>query len=176
MLPKLYEDLAEWWPLLSAPDEYEEEAAVYARFLGEVGTGEARTVLELGSGGGNNAFYLKRSFQMTLVDLSGGMQEHSRRLNPECEHHLGDMRSIRLGRQFDRVFIQDAICYMASQEDLRQVMETAYVHCRPGRGRGSGSGLCSRDVCGGDGARRAGREQEEFAVSGVGLGSGPDGQ
>ena len=134
MLPKLYEELAEWWPLLSAPDEYEEEAAAYARFLGEVGEGEARTVLELGSGGGNNAFYLKRSFEMTLVDLSPGMQEHSRRLNPECEHHLGDMRSIRLGRQFDRVFIQDAICYMASREDLQRAMETAYLHCREGGG------------------------------------------
>lgn len=67
MLPKLYAELAEWWPLLWAPDEYEEEAAEYARCFGEVGEGEARTVLELGSGGGNNAFYLKRSFEMTLL-------------------------------------------------------------------------------------------------------------
>lgn len=42
------------------------------------------------------------------------------------------MRSIRLGRLFDRVFIHDAINYMTTREDLRRAMETAYVHCRPG--------------------------------------------
>ena len=32
---RLYTDLAEWWPLLSPPHEYAEEAAVYARFMRE---------------------------------------------------------------------------------------------------------------------------------------------
>jgi hypothetical protein len=26
-MPKMYEEFAEWWPLLSAPADYEEEAA-----------------------------------------------------------------------------------------------------------------------------------------------------
>jgi hypothetical protein len=42
------------------------------------------------------------------------------------------MRTVRLGRTFDRVFIHDAICYMATLSDLRRAIETAYVHCRPG--------------------------------------------
>ena len=33
MLPKLYDQLAAWWPLLSAPADYAEEAAFYARHL-----------------------------------------------------------------------------------------------------------------------------------------------
>lgn len=134
MKPKLYEALAEWWPLLSAPAEYEEAAGVYAEHLAGFGDAPARTVLELGSGGGGNAFFLKRRFQMTLVDLSAGMLAHSRKINPESEHHEGDMRTFRLGGggQFDRVFIQDAIFYMASLEDLGQALETAFYHCRPG--------------------------------------------
>jgi SAM-dependent methyltransferase len=132
MQPKLYSSLAEWWPLLSAPTEYEEEAAQYSRLLAESGDAPARTLLELGSGGGNNASYLKRSFAMTLVDFSPGMLAHSRTLNPECEHHCGDMRSIRLQRQFDRVFVHDAVCYMTTIEDLRRTMDTDYLHCRPG--------------------------------------------
>ena len=63
-----------------------------------------RTLLELGSGGGNNASYLKARFQMVLVDRSSGMLAVSRALNPECEHVEGDMRTVRLGRQFDGVF------------------------------------------------------------------------
>ena len=39
---------------------------------------------------------------MTLVDLSEGMLEVSRRLNPECDHVRGDMRTIRLGRAVRR--------------------------------------------------------------------------
>ena len=42
------------------------------------------------------------------------------------------MRSVRLGRIFDCVFVHDAVGYMTSESDLRRAMETAFVHCRPG--------------------------------------------
>jgi SAM-dependent methyltransferase len=129
---KLYDQLADWWPLLSAPSEYEEEAAVFGAFLSQHGDLPAATVLELGSGGGNLASYLKAKFQMTLSDASEAMLAVSRGLNPECEHVAGDMRRLRLGRQFDRVFVHDAICYMTTLDELRCAMETAFVHCRPG--------------------------------------------
>lgn len=134
-MQKLYGPLAEWWPLMSAPADYEEEAAAYASQLAELGAVPADAVLELGSGGGNNASWLKHRFdKMTLVDLSAGMLAHSRALNPECEHHQGDLRTFRLGAgsQFDRVFIHDAICYMTTLDDLRRAIDTAFFHCRPG--------------------------------------------
>jgi hypothetical protein len=56
----------------------------------------------------------------------------SQALNPDCEHVVGDMRSVRLERQFDYVFIHDAIVYMTSLADLRCAVETAFVHCAPG--------------------------------------------
>lgn len=129
---KLYEDLADWWPLLSAPEDYAEEAAFYERVLSSACEPPPRHVLELGSGGGNNAFHMKRSFQFTLVDVAPRMLAVSRALNPECEHVEGDMRTVRLGREFDGVFIHDAICYMTTLAELRVALETAYVHCRPG--------------------------------------------
>jgi SAM-dependent methyltransferase len=130
--PRMYAELASWWPLLSAPEEYAEEAAFYERTLVDACAHSPRTLLEIGSGGGNNASFLKARFDMVLVDRSPGMLRVSRALNPECEHLEGDMRTLRLGRQFDCVFIQDAICYMTSEEDLRRAIETAFVHCRPG--------------------------------------------
>ncbi|HEX5868999.1 MAG TPA: class I SAM-dependent methyltransferase [Longimicrobium sp.] len=130
--PRLYGDLASWWPLMSPPEEYAEEAAFYGKALAGAGSRPARTMLELGSGGGNNASYLKARFEMVLVDLSPGMLDVSRRLNPECEHVQGDLRTVRLGRQFDRVFVHDAVCYMTTEADLRRAMETAWVHCAPG--------------------------------------------
>ena len=53
--PKLYTELASWWPLLSSPAEYAEEAALYRRILVGAGERPPRTPLELGSGGGSQA-------------------------------------------------------------------------------------------------------------------------
>ena len=128
---RFYGDLAPWWPLISAPEEYAEEAAFAASLL-RTAVPPTKSVLELGSGGGNNAFHLKAEFAMTLVDLSEDMLAVSRELNPECEHLPGDMRTVRLGRTFDAVFVHDAIEYMTTEADLRQAIATAYEHCRPG--------------------------------------------
>ena len=128
-----YENLAHWWPLFSAPQDYEEEASIYGDLLAEACDSRIDTLLELGCGGGNNALYMKQRFgQLTLTDLSEGMVDVSRELNPECEHAVGDMRTLRLGKTFDAVFLHDAVCYMCTEDDLRQAIETVFVHCRPG--------------------------------------------
>jgi len=129
---KMYDALAEFWPLLSAPEEYAEEAAFYWRVMQSASSTPITTVLELGAGGGNNAFHLKNHAHLTLVDPADGMLAHSRVINPECEHVVGDMRDLRLGRQCDAVFVHDAVCYMTTEADLRKAMDTAFVHCRPG--------------------------------------------
>jgi len=128
---RFYGDLAGWWPLISPPGEYAEEAAYIATILGSASI-PVGDVLELGSGGGHNAVHLKATFSMTLVDLSEGMLEVSRRLNPDCAHHLGDLRTVRLGRSFDAVLVHDAVDYMVTEADLGQAVETAFAHCRPG--------------------------------------------
>lgn len=52
-MPKLYDELADWFPLLSPPAEYAEEAAYYARTLEVTSDAPVHSVLELGSGGGH---------------------------------------------------------------------------------------------------------------------------
>lgn len=131
-LPTMYTDFALWFHALTAPEEYAEEAEIYRREFLAASRIPVKEVLELGSGGGNNASHLKHHFQLTLVDLSPDMLRISRGLNPECEHLQGDMRTVRLERLFDAVFVHDAIMYMTSLDDLRQVIETAYLHCKPG--------------------------------------------
>ncbi len=128
---RLYGDLAPWFHLLTAPEDYAGEAARYQEeILAEVP--DARTLLELGSGGGNNASHLRERFTCALSDLSPQMLSLSRTLNPECEHVLGDMRTLRLGRTFDAVFVHDAVMYLATEDDLRACLGTAYAHVRPG--------------------------------------------
>ncbi len=128
---RVYSDLAEWWPLISPPSEYAEEATHLATVFGSAEV-PVREVLDLGSGGGGVAVHLKGRHDLTLVDLSDEMLAVSRRLNPECEHVRGDIRTIRLGRAFDAVLVHDAVDYMTCEDDLRRVIETAFAHCRPG--------------------------------------------
>ncbi len=130
--PRIYAELASWWPLMSSPRDYAEEAAFYGDALVAACDVPPRSLLELGSGGGNNASHLKTRFEMVLVDLSPGMLEVSRRLNPGCEHVRGDMRTVRLGRRFDCVFVHDAVSYMTTEADLRAAIRTAFEHCAPG--------------------------------------------
>src|ERR1700733_11558543 len=80
--PRLYRDLAPWWHLFSSRADYRIETRPFRRLLIAHGDRPAKTLLELGSGGGNNASYLKKWFDVTLVDVSPAMLRESRRLNP----------------------------------------------------------------------------------------------
>lgn len=117
--PKLYTELAGWWQLFSPTSDYAEEAAF---FRGLFRAEDVKTILELGSGGGNVAWFLKKHFTLTLTDLSEEMLAESAKQNPDLEHVRGDMRTLRLGRTFDGVLIHDAIMYMSSEEDLRAAL------------------------------------------------------
>ena len=132
MTYEMYGSLASWFHLLTPPKDYVETAASHVELFDLLSSRPVGTVLELGSGGGNNASHLKRRYAMTLTDRSTEMLATSRGLNPECEHIEGDMRTLRLGRTFDAVLIDDAISYMTTEEDLLAAMTTARVHLEPG--------------------------------------------
>jgi SAM-dependent methyltransferase len=132
MQPLLYGELVPWYHLLDPTADHLDEATFYRdALLGAVGPG-AQTLLELGAGAGNNAFHLKDRFRCTLTDVAEPMQALSRALNPACEHVLGDMRTLRLGRTFDTVMVHDAVAYMTSEDDLLAAARTAFAHTRPG--------------------------------------------
>jgi hypothetical protein len=130
--PKLYREFATWFHLLTAPEDYAEEARYFRQALLKHARKRPKTLLELGTGGGNNASHMKKHFKMTLTDLSPSMLDLSKTINPECEHIAGDMRKLRLGRKFDAVFVHDAVMYMTTERDLRAAIETAFAHCAPG--------------------------------------------
>lgn len=130
--PRLYGELAGWYPLLTPVEDYVEEAAFYRRLFETHAGRPPRTLLDLGCGAGHNAFHMKAGLAATLVDLSPAMLDLSRRLNPECEHVEGDMRRVRLGRLFDAVLVQDAVSHMTTREDVAAAVATAFAHTAPG--------------------------------------------
>ncbi len=131
-MTEFYEGIADWWPVISPPSEYVEEADLYVEMIREASRSPVREVLELGSGGGNNASHMKRAFALTLVEPAEKMRGLSRALNPECAHVADDMRTVRLGRTFDAVFVHDAVMYMTTEDDLRAALATVAAHLAPG--------------------------------------------
>lgn len=131
-MPSLYRALTPFYRLLDPIEDHEPEVAEFVRAFQAAVTPPPQTLLELGAGAGHNAFFLKRSFDCVLADLSPEMLELSREINPQCEHVTGDMRTLRLERTFDVVLAHDAIVYMTSRSDLEAAARTAFVHTRPG--------------------------------------------
>jgi SAM-dependent methyltransferase len=129
--PRLYGEFADWFPVLSEPEHYVEEAQIFADTFEKLSRRPVVTVLELGCGGGHNASHMKKVYDMTLTDLSPDMLRVSAKLNPECEHIEGDMRTLRLDRRFDAVFVHDAVAYLTTEADLEAAMRTAHEHLEP---------------------------------------------
>jgi len=127
-----YNELAWTEDLLADPSEYEYEAGFYADLIKRTAPNDPPgTLLHLGSGAGIHDRVFKRHFTVTGVDLSPGMLRIARADNPDVEYLEGDMRTIRLDREFDAVAIPDSTDYLVTRDDLRRAMETAAAHLRP---------------------------------------------
>ncbi len=129
---RLYKDLAWLWPIISPPETYIDEGELFIRKLKEYGGERVHHILNLGAGGGHLDSVLKKAFQISSLDINPPILQLAKRLNPEVEYRIDDLRIARLGRKFDAVVIHDAICHMTSLEELRAAFLTAHAHLDPG--------------------------------------------
>jgi ubiquinone/menaquinone biosynthesis C-methylase UbiE len=127
-----YNELAWTEDWLADPAEYEDEVKVYVDLLKAAAAEPPNTLLHLGCGAGRHDHVFKQHFAITGVDLSLGMLNRARAAHPEIEYIEGDMRTLRLDRQFDAVAIPDSIDYMTSLDDLRRSIQTAAKHLKSG--------------------------------------------
>ena len=129
----LYNDLAWLWPLWGDPTTtYADWCNRITECIHQYARRDAHTLLNMGCGGGKNAFNLKRNFEVTGVDISPAMLDLAKKLNPECRFILGDIRDCSLDLDFDAILVDDAISYMTSRADLISVFQNAYRHLRTG--------------------------------------------
>jgi SAM-dependent methyltransferase len=127
-----YNELAWTEDLLSDPSDYEAEVAGYLDLIRHYAPSSPVTLLHLGCGAGGHDATFKRHFTVTGIDISPGMLERARLRHPDVEYIEGDMRTARLGREFDVVVIPDSIDYMSSFAELRMAIGTAVAHLKPG--------------------------------------------
>lgn len=129
---RLYKDLAWLWPIWEDVEVYRQESELFAKLIRKYARIKVRSLLDMGCGGGKNAFHLKRHFKVTGIDKSQAMLSNAKKFNPECFFYRADMRKLDLNRQFDSVFTNDAVIYMTTKRDLLKAFESAYKHLRAG--------------------------------------------
>lgn len=119
--------------------DYAQEVAFCRRLFDNHSDRPPRALLELVSGGGHNAAHLKQALAFTLVDLEPAVLALSCRLNPECEHIQGDMRSVRLGRALrylvwrwvldskTDVYVTDTACLLRDADGVVKVIHDRHL-------------------------------------------------
>lgn len=132
---------ARYYDLLYRDKDYAGEAQFVRRLLLQHAPA-LRSVLELGCGTGHHAALLAaEGLEVHGVDRSDEMlaqaAERRLRLTPELAQQVsfstGDVRTLRLGRQFDAVVsLFHVMSYQTSNADLGAAFETARAHLRPG--------------------------------------------
>lgn len=127
-----YNELAWTDKLLADSGDYEDEVMIYVDLINNAAAEPPRTLLHLGCGAGGHDGIFKRHFSVTGADISRGMLNIARTDHPDIEYLEDDMRTLRLGRQFDAVIIPDSIDYITSLNDLRKTIQTAALHLNPG--------------------------------------------
>ena len=104
-----YNELAWTEDFLADPADYEDEVCEYIALINSIAKEPVHTMLHLGCGAGGHDLYFKKHFKVTGVDISIGMLNKAKAVNPEIEYVEGDMRTIQLDSQFDCVIIPDSI-------------------------------------------------------------------
>ena len=137
----IFSNYARYYDLMYQDKDYAGEAQFIQRLI-QTHAPATTTILELGCGTGNHAMLLaKEGYQVHGVDLSqemlGYANERCARLSPALATKLqfsqGDLRQVRLDRQFDVVLsLFHVISYQTNNEDLLAAFETAKAHLVPG--------------------------------------------
>lgn len=134
----MFESYSRFYDLLYAEKDYQGECDFIETLWGRYSSARVGTVLDLGCGTGGHALPLiARGYQVTGVDRSAGMLEKARQKAGEKalsgEWVRDDIRSVRLGKQFDAVLSMFAvISYQTTNSDVLSSFQTARIHLQPG--------------------------------------------
>jgi SAM-dependent methyltransferase len=138
---EVFGNYARYYNLLYQDKDYAAEAKFIHQLL-KTHAPTTQSILELGCGTGKHAALLAElGYEVYGVDLSAQMLEQAEKrlptLNPEVASKLefsqGDVRTVRVDRQFDAVIsLFHVFSYQTTNQDLQAAFATAKAHLKPG--------------------------------------------
>lgn len=137
-MTKVFDAYAAYYDLLYKDKDYAGESEFVRNLLTQHGV-TSGSILELGCGTGQHAQHFARmDYAVHGVDISHGMVQLANARKPselinKLVFEVGDVRSIRIGRQFDAVIsLFHVASYQITNDDLAAMFETAAAHLKPG--------------------------------------------
>ncbi len=129
----LFSEMAEYYDLMNSFKNYRRETTRLIGLVRRYGRSGGREWLDVGCGTGRHLRYLSRRFRCTGVDASSQMLRVARREVPGVRFERGDMRTFRLGKQFDVVScLFSAIGHVRTESGLRRAIASLAAHVKPG--------------------------------------------
>lgn len=137
-MKQVFEAYAAYYDLLYRDKDYAGEASYVRSLLARHGVHDG-ALLELGCGTGKHAEQLARfGYSVHGIDSSSSMVELASKRIPQdlvarVRFQAGDLRTARLGAQFDAVIsLFHVASYQSTNQDLAAMFETAQTHLLPG--------------------------------------------
>lgn len=137
-MTKVFDAYAAYYDLLYRDKDYAGEAEYVRNMLAQHGV-TSGSILELGCGTGKHAeHFAQMGYTVHGVDISPSMVElaktrKSSDLTGKLSFEVGDVRTVRLGQQFDAVIsLFHVASYQTTNEDLAAMFQTAATHLKPG--------------------------------------------
>ena len=120
--------------IYSAMDkDYASEAYKIHEFIQKYKRTKRNTLLDVACGTGTHVGFLSQYYEVSGTDLNSRMLKIARKKHPEIKFVEGDMRSLRLGRQYAAITcLFSAIGYMKTKADLRRAIKSMSRHLLPG--------------------------------------------
>lgn len=134
----VFNDYSRYYNLLYKDKPYKQEVDFVDKLIRRNYNGVPKSLLDLGCGTGrHDLIFAEVGYDVTGVDMSEQMvsiaKQNSKDALKGAEFQTGDIRSVRLNKQFDVVVsLFHVFCYQVTNEDLRKAFETVKVHLKKG--------------------------------------------
>lgn len=130
--PEPFDAYGRYYDLFYRDKDYAAEVEYLDRLLQRHAV-SGRELIEFGSGTGKHGRLLaQRGYRVTGIERSAEMVARAERA-PGFESRQGDIREVRLGREFDAVLsLFHVVSYQTTNSDVQAVFARAAEHLRPG--------------------------------------------
>lgn len=130
---ELYRKFARYYDLIYQWMDYRGESEFIEMAVERYKTSEGAELLDVACGTGGHAHYLNESFQVTGFDINPEMLSIAQEKLPEMEFIHGDMKEMKLEREFDVIIcLFSAINYNTNLNELYETIKRFYDHLKLG--------------------------------------------
>lgn len=125
---RFYSELAPYLDFICTLESRNKDVQALRKLIRRHLKSDGNKLLDVACGIGLEDKYLKKTFQITGMDLHQGVLEIARQRNPDIIYLTGDMRTFRLESRYDIITCFDAMCYLKNYTELRKTLKNFRRH------------------------------------------------